>query len=89
MKKPVTVPLDQIKRWVEAENAFIEAVSARVAARFSDLKTESAATDVMVLRLRELHQARAAFTILAMGDQGNRPFVEAVFAYVEAEARNK
>lgn len=55
--KNITVPLDLLRRWIEAENAFIEAEIAYRSTIFDPVE-RMGALDVCTARLRELFAAR-------------------------------
>lgn len=78
MKKPVTLPVDVLQRWLDAEDAFIAAVAEKNASHFLDLKAQSTAFDALMSCLRDLQKARVAIQIIVKSEDRSRAYVEAV-----------
>lgn len=85
MKAPVTVPLDLLRRWFDAENAFIDAVAENIRARFCNL----AAAEAQLERLQELHHARLAIDIILRSNDRSKRFVEAVVEQYPGKPRRE
>lgn len=84
--KNITVPLDLIRRWLDAQKAFVDAeIAYRHAANSFDAVERFKAFDLCIKRLEELHKASRPFQLIASPAHPSREFVKAVLAEASSQ----